>query len=147
MEGDFSVVKRIIGIPGDTVAMRQGKLIRNGREQSEPYAIHSDFNRSAEPAERTRMRAWQLRYFAGSGPADYSPDLQDWGPLVVPPDSFFVMGDNRDNSLDSRFWGFLPRGNIRGKPLIVYYSYEPETWRPLPFLAAVRWSRIGARPH
>jgi signal peptidase I len=83
---------------------------------------------------------------AGRDPATYDPDLQDWGPIVVPADSFFMMGDNRDNSYDGRYWGFLPRSNVRGTPLIVYFSYDPESWRPLPFLTAVRWKRIFTRP-
>jgi signal peptidase I len=56
------------------------------------------------------------------------------------------MGDNRDNSYDSRYWGFVPRNVIRGRPLFVYYSFDNESWRALPFLTAIRWSRIGYQP-
>ena len=62
------------------------------------------------------MRQWQVKYLVGRDTASYNPDLQDWGPIVVPPDSFFMMGDSRDNSHDSRMWGFLPRKNVRGPP-------------------------------
>ncbi len=68
--------------------------------------------------------------------------MQDWGPLVVLPDSFFMMGDSRDNSEDSRYFGPVPRGNISGTPLFIYYSYDPSSWKALPFITAIRWSRL-----
>lgn len=58
----------------------------------------------------------------------------------------FVMGDNRDSSYDGRFWGFLPRRNLRGSPLIIYYSFDPASWRPLPLLTATRWNRLFTVP-
>jgi signal peptidase I len=109
--------------------------------------MHTDSTKSEDLVYRSKMRQWQSRYLVGRNPADYSPDLQDWGPIVVPPDSLFMMGDNRDNSYDGRYWGFLPRKNVRGTPLIVYYSYDPDSWRPLPFLTAIRWKRIFTHPH
>lgn len=145
VEGNFAVVKRLVGLPGDTLAMAQGMLFRNGRRLDEPYVIHTDSSRSESPPERARMRAWQLPHLASPPITHYAPDLHDWGPIVVPPESLFVMGDNRDNSRDSRYWGFLPRAHLRGKPLIVYYSYDP-TWRPLPFLTGIRWRRLLTRP-
>jgi signal peptidase I len=146
VEGDFAVVKRLIGVPGDTVAMSHGVLFRNGQRLDEPYARNTDSGSSASPAERARMRALQLPHLASPPGSPYSPDVHDWGPLVVPGESLFVMGDNRDNSLDSRYWGFVPRANLKGKPLIVYYSYEPDTWLPLPFLTAIRWRRLFTQP-
>jgi signal peptidase I len=88
------------------------------------------------------MRRWQLPHLAGGDTASYHPDVQDWGPIVVPRDSLFVMGDNRENSLDSRYWGYLPRENLRGSPMFIYYSYDKSSYRALPFLTAVRWGRI-----
>jgi len=145
VEEDIKVVKRLIGVPGDTLAMEHGRLIRNGKFVSEPYVLHQDPLPSADPFMRQRMRQWQLPYLVGN-PDTYRPDLQDWGPIVVPSDSYFVMGDNRDNSHDSRMWGFLPRINVRGHPLLVYFSYDQTSWRPLPFLTDVRWKRIFSTP-
>ena len=146
VEGDFAVVKRLVGLSGDTMAMAHGMLFRNGDRLDEPYTIRTDSSRSEAAAERARMRAWQMPHLASPPITDYSPDLHDWGPIVVPPESLFVMGDNRDNSVDSRYWGFLPRANLRGKPLIVYYSYNPDSWHPLPFLTAIRWRRLFTLP-
>jgi signal peptidase I len=92
------------------------------------------------------MREWQLPHLVKRDPASYKPDLQDWGPIVVPADSFFMMGDNRDSSYDGRYWGFLPRKNVRGRPLLVYYSYDASSWRALPALTAIRWNRIFTTP-
>ena len=146
VEGDFTVVKRVVGLPGDTVAMAHGHLLRNGRPVAEPYVAHTDSLRSEAPDARARMRAWQLPHLAGAAGASYAPDVQDWGPLVVPPDSLFVMGDNRDDSYDSRYWGFLPRANLSGKPILIYYSFAPESWHALPFLTAPRLGRLFRRP-
>ncbi len=136
------LVKRLIGAPGDTLAMRDGDVYRNGRALAEPYAVHADPTRSESPANRERMRAWQLPHLVEADPAGYAPDLHDWGPIVVPPDSLFVMGDNRDDSYDGRYWGFLPRGNVRGHPMFIYFSYDPASWRALPVFSAIRWRRI-----
>jgi signal peptidase I len=136
------IVKRLVGLPGDTLAMRASHLIRNGVVVEEPYAVHTDTTETAEPW-RDVMRGWQLPYLAADT-ADYHPDLQNWGPIVVPPDSLFVLGDNRENSLDSRFWGFLPRANLRGSPMFVYYSYDATSLDAMPWLRDVRWGRVGA---
>ncbi len=146
VEEDLKVVKRLIGAPGDTLSMEQGQLFRNGVKVNEPWVVHGDLTAGADPVQRARMRRWQSAHLAGGSRADYNPDLQDWGPIVVSADSFFVMGDNRDSSYDSRYWGFLPRLNIVGRPLMVYFSYEKESWRPLPFFTAIRWTRFFALP-
>jgi signal peptidase I len=145
-EEGLKVVKRLIGMPGDTLYMESGQLYRNGQPVTEPYAVHSDPSRSEDPIQRAKMREWQLPHLVQRDSAKYQPDLQDWGPIVVPPDSFFMMGDNRDSSYDGRYWGFLPRENVRGRPLVVYFSYDPNSWRSIPFLTAVRWGRIFSSP-
>ena len=145
VEGDFDVVKRLVGVPGDTLAMRHGHLMRNGVPQIEPYVVHDDSTRGEQPAERERMRRWQVRHLVADT-TGYQPDVQDWGPLLVPRDAFFMMGDNRDNSLDSRYWGLVPRANIRGKPMFIYYSYDGASWRSLPALTAIRWTHLFSQP-
>ena len=145
-EEGLKVVKRLIGMPGDTLWMENGELWRNGEKVNEPYAIHTDPTRSEDPAQRVKMREWQLPHLVKRDATTYKPDLQDWGPIVVPADSFFMMGDNRDSSYDGRYWGFLPRENVRGRPLLVYYSYDSSSWRSLPFITAIRWSRIFTTP-
>jgi signal peptidase I len=145
-EEGLKVVKRLIGMPGDTLSMENGELFRNGERVNEPYAVHSDPTRSEDPIQRAKMREWQLPHLVHRDPNSYQPDLQEWGPIVVPPDSFFMMGDNRDSSYDGRYWGFLPRGNVRGRPLVVYFSYDPSSWRAIPFLTAVRWGRLFSSP-
>lgn len=146
IEEDMKIVKRLIGIPGDTIAMRGGVVYRNGAALHEPYAINSDPLVGADVIARVRMRDWQVKHFAGPVPPQYNPDLHDWGPVVVPRDSLFVMGDNRDDSYDGRYWGFLPRINVRGRPLLVYFSYDAESYRRLAFLTKVRWHRLFAVP-
>ena len=142
----LKVVKRLIGMPGDTLSMENGELFRNGERINEPYAVRSDPTRSEDPIQRAKMREWQLPHLVNRDEGSYQPDLQEWGPIVVPPDSFFMMGDNRDSSYDGRYWGFLPRTNVRGRPLVVYFSYDPSSWRALPFVTAVRWGRLFSSP-
>jgi signal peptidase I len=138
------VVKRLIGMPGDTLEMKHAVLYRNGEAQPEPYIQHIDS--LSDPIE-PEMKAWQVGYLLPSVDRDdYHPSRDNWGPLVVPAGQYFVMGDNRDNSYDSRYWGFVDRRVIRGRPLFVYYSFDHSSWRALPFLTAIRWGRIGTAP-
>lgn len=139
----INVVKRIVGMPGDTLRMEGNTMYVNGRVLDEPHAIKTD---PLSDPEDPRMRAWQLRYLVNRNPRSYRPTLKNWGPVVVPPDSFFVMGDNRDNSLDSRYWGFLGRDRIDGRPLFIYYSYDKHGMLPLPFFTAIRWTRLLSTP-
>src|SRR5512144_1373418 len=92
-EEGLKVVKRLIGMPGDTLSMENGELFRNGKRVNEPYAVHSDPTRSEDPIQRAKMREWQLPHLVNRDTVSYQPDLQEWGPIVVPPDSFFMMGD------------------------------------------------------
>ena len=138
-----TLVKRIVGMPGDTLYMRSAKLFVNGIAQSEPYAEES------EPGadEVSPLFDWQKNYSLAAsrfGPAPEQPTHDNWGPLVVPPAHYFMMGDNRYNSKDSRYWGLVPRTNIRGRPMFVYYSWNAvDSDRPLPALTDIRWGRIG----
>jgi signal peptidase I len=136
-------VKRLVGVPGDTLMMREGELYVNSVHQSEPFVSHSepDMDPTAVDFE------WQKKYLvktaeAASGPP---PSRNNWGPLVVPKDEYFVLGDNRDNSLDSRYWQFVPDSLIRGRPMFVYYSYDPDSLDRMSWLTRIRWTRIGER--
>ena len=147
VEEDIKVVKRLIGMPGDTLSMQDGDLYRNGTRVDEPYALRTDPTKSEEPLQRAKMRRWQVNHLVGRDPATYQPDLHDWGPIVVPRDSFFMMGDNRDSSYDGRYWGFLPRLNVRGRPLVVYFSFDKNSYKPLPYFSAIRWGRLFSTPN
>ena len=134
-------VKRLVGLPGDTVAMQAGVLVRNGRPQRERYAVHRPDDRDGMVAEF----AWQRAYVApGVDGRHYRPSRDTWGPLVVPPHQYFVLGDNRDNSLDSRYWGFVPDTLVRGSPMFVYFSLAPDSLRERAWTDRVRWARLGA---
>jgi len=145
IEPKVDVVKRLIGVPGDTLAMRGDSLFRNSRYVPEPYAQHRDPLSAIPSHVLGTVLAWQRPHLVDPDSA-YIPSLRTWGPLVLPPGSYFVMGDNRDESVDSRFWGFLPRANIKGPVLFIYFSYDPSSWRPLPFLTAIRWNRLLRHP-
>jgi signal peptidase I len=134
-------VKRVVGTAGDTVEMRRGALLVNGRRQVEQYASHND--PSGDPAVDDFR--WQRMHLAASPRYGYRPSRNTWGPLVVPPAHIFVLGDNRDNSLDSRYWGFVPDSMIRGRPLFVYFSYAPDTTARSAILERIRWARLGER--
>jgi len=116
-------VKRLVGLAGDTLAMQNGVLQRNGVTVREPYLL----------AARSTA--------AGTQSARSTRDT--WGPVVVPSRHFFVLGDNRINSLDSRFWGFVPDSLLRGAPWFVYYSFSPDSTQPAPWLTRIRWQRLG----
>jgi signal peptidase I len=141
---DKHFVKRLVGLPGDTLEMRAGVLWRNGLEQIEPFAQRSLPLR--EPSSDDFR--WQRDYLsADAGARGYNPTRNDWGPLVVPAVHYFVLGDNRDNSLDSRYWGFVPDSLMRGSPIFVYYSYEPDSAKSFDWLTRVRWQRLGDLIH
>ncbi|HWF86002.1 MAG TPA: signal peptidase I [Vicinamibacterales bacterium] len=107
-EPDRDFIKRVIGLPGETVEVREKKVYINGQALDEPYAHY--LQPVAVPSELHEVT---------------SVDVRDhYGPVTVPPDQYFMMGDNRDNSADSRYWGVLRRDYIKGKALIIYWSYE-----------------------
>jgi signal peptidase I len=156
-EQGLFVVKRIMGVPGDHIHLRDGTVYRNGEKLFEPYAQHkvADYNPyrdnfpAVPPSEMygVRNEKWQQEL----------PSHLEGGDIVVPPDSYFAMGDNRDVSYDSRYWGFIPRKNVIGRPMFIYWSfvtpdhqYEMRGWDDrLGFLAHIiihffdetRWSR------
>ena len=122
-EAGLYVVKRIMGIPGDRIHLRDGVVYRNGERLDEPYVIH-----------KTDGYNPYRDNFPAVSPADYNGVTPEWqlvlkehiqgDDLVVPPDTYFGMGDNRDVSLDSRYWGFIPKENVIGRPMFVYWSFE-----------------------
>jgi len=140
-----TLVKRLVAVAGDTIYMRDALFHVNGLAQRQGYAAASNPRGEGDtPDERF---AWQNKFAAkGSrfGSPPEHPTLDNWGPMVVPRGHLFMLGDNRYNSKDARFWGFVPRLNVRGRPLFVYYSWNAdESDRPLPFLTDIRWKRIG----
>lgn len=139
----LQVVSRIVGLPGDTLAMQSGRLLRNGAPVEEAYTLAAAPGRHEKPEVRAAMAGWQAAHRIGD--AEDLPDLNEWGPIVVPTDAVFTLGDNRDASYDGRYWGFLPIANIIGHPATVYYSYDPDAPAALPALSAPRWDRVGIR--
>jgi signal peptidase I len=124
-EPGLYVVKRIMGIPGDRIHLRNGVVYRNGEKLNEPYVIHTEADNPApyrdnfpalppSEANSTVFEQWQLTM----------KDYIQGDDLVVPPDHYFAMGDNRDVSYDSRYWGFIPRENVIGRPMFIYWSFE-----------------------
>lgn len=133
-------VKRVVGEPGDVLEMRAKELYLNHVQLDEPYVRHVDPKRD----EFHPDMAWQADFLTGSrDPAAYRPTRDNWGPIQVPEGSYFVLGDNRDNSEDSRYWGFVDKGSVRGRPWFVYYSFDPSTDERAAWVNEVRWSRIG----
>ena len=144
------MVKRIIGIPGDRIHVKDAVVYRNGAPLDEPYVNHCARDNSCDsptpeyypyrdnfpavpPSEGTVTPEWHLTM--GS-------HIQN-GDLVVPPDSYFGMGDNRDVSYDSRFWGFIPRENIIGRPLFIYWSFNTPPRQYLKTGVADRIAFVG----
>jgi signal peptidase I len=119
---DMHLVKRVVGVPGDRIRLEHGVLIRNGVPLRESYVIHDGTYvpyRDEFPAVVPTEMDGLTPYWS----ADLRSHVQN-GELVVPPGNYFAMGDNRDNSFDSRYWGFIPEENIIGRPLLIYWSFE-----------------------
>jgi signal peptidase I len=112
-------IKRVVGVAGDVIEVRNKKLFVNHKLVKNPHAIHTD---------------------PYTIPAVYNK-RDNYGPVTVPPHSLFVMGDNRDNSRDSRFWGFVDLSAVKGKAFLIYWSWNKDNSDSL--LDYVRWSRIG----
>src|SRR5216117_2639232 len=146
-DGNIPFVKRVIGMPGDTVEVRNKSVFVNGSQLDEPYKIHVDstvYGTDPWTPEELKIR-------------------DNYGPVTVPANSYLVMGDNRDNSNDSCYWGFVTWDEIIGKPLFVYWSYESDPYVPgdkslhewlngylaiaIHFFDKTRWFRIGTIVH
>jgi signal peptidase I len=139
---ELNYVKRVIGLPGDTVEMRGGEVRVNGDPLAERYVQRVDPGHDVYDPEFN----WQRDYLLGGASVarNYHPTRDTWGPLVVPAGRYFVLGDNRDNSADSRYWGFVGAAAIKGRPLVVYFSYDREAHDALPWLTDIRWHRLGS---
>jgi signal peptidase I len=138
----IDLVKRLVGMPGDTLRMKQGRLYVNSRAADETYVRHTD---PAGDGNHPWME-WQINFLTDSAAVmPYHPTRDNWGPMVVPQGRFFVLGDNRDESLDSRYWGFIERHQIKGRAVALYFSYNGREPGSVPVLGRVRWNRIGDR--
>jgi len=121
-ESGLYVVKRVRGVPGDHLHLQDGKLYVNGQLQPEPFV------------KRDGTKNPYRDFFPAVAPTDYDQLTPEWraalnthlqgGDLVVPEGNYFAMGDNRDISYDSRYWGFIPQQNIIGTPLFIYWSFD-----------------------
>lgn len=144
-EPGLYVVKRIMGIPGDRIHLRDGVVYRNGEKLNEPYVIHQTGEISYNPYRDN---------FPAVPPSEFNNVTPDWElalpqhiqgeDVVVPPDSYFGMGDNRDVSLDSRYWGFIPQENVIGRPMFIYWSFETP---PGQYLEREVGQRVGFLAH
>ena len=123
-ERDF--IKRTIGLPGETIELRNKKVFINGTMLDEPYVQYL-----WTPSDEEGTFDFDVR--------------MTYGPVTVPEGQYFMMGDNRDNSQDSRYWGFLPREYIKGKALFVYFSFGDEAGSNI--LSSVRWNRLLHQIH
>jgi signal peptidase I len=124
-------IKRCIGTPGDTIQIKDKQVYVNGQMfKNPPKSKFVDYRVAPAGSQQRDIMP------TGAGNRD------NYGPVVIPPSKYFMMGDNRDNSADSRYWGFLPRDNIVGKALIIYFSWD----KYIPFYRfyeSVRWTRIA----
>ncbi|NNK63239.1 MAG: signal peptidase I [Gemmatimonadetes bacterium] len=135
---EFRLVKRLVGMPGERLEMRDKVLYVDGEPLDEPYVRHGP-----EPDEGNPMMGWQSSHLAPEvDRATYRPTRDNWGPLVIPEDHYFMLGDNREMSLDSRYWGLLEGWRVEGKVSLIYFSYNRESYRPFAFIREIRWDRI-----
>jgi signal peptidase I len=125
-ERDF--IKRVIGLPGEQVEVRHKRVYVNGHLLDEPYAHYLE----APPPVPRELEPGGSQGLSGD-------PRENYGPVTVPPKHYFVMGDNRDNSQDSRYWGFLPREYVKGRALVIYWSYEAESGN---IVTGTRWGRL-----
>lgn len=157
----LTLVKRVVGVPGDRIHLRDGIVYLNGVAQNEPYAAKTTYANYNSYVDDFPLIAPSSQPGVTAEWSEQLPSFVHDGDLVVPPGKYFAMGDNRDNSLDSRYWGFVPKENIIGRPLFVYWSIvmpESETDdaslseratstlnEGLHFFRDTRWSRTFHR--
>jgi len=138
-EETLMLIKRLMGMPGDTLEMRSRVLYRDGERLDEPYVVHSNVEDEPHP-----WMEWQRDYLTSDvDPSTYAPTRDNWGPIVIPDGHYFMLGDNREQSLDSRYWGLLERWRLEGRAVFTYFSYNRESFRPFPWIREIQWSRIG----
>jgi len=151
------LVKRIIGVPGDRIHLRDGVVFRNGQQLNEPYVQHKLGNVNPYVDNFPALPPSMMFGVKNDKWREELPSHIEGGDLVVPPNSYFAMGDNRDESYDSRYWGLIPQANVIGRPMFIYWSfdtprnqYELRGWgERLGFIAHIvihffdetRWSR------
>jgi signal peptidase I len=133
-------IKRVVAGPGDRVRIRDKRLYRNGEAVEEPYVIHSS---PTLDAFRDNFPAPSAIQLASAAEDMLKYHVRD-GDVLLPDGKYFVLGDNRDDSLDSRYWGFVTAKDIVGSPLLVYSSYDPAS-RPAigNTVRNIRWNRVG----
>jgi signal peptidase I len=137
-EETLKLIKRLVGMPGDTLEMRSRALYRNGVAVDEPYVVHGPGADESHP-----WMEWQKDYLlAGVDARTYVPTRDTWGPIVVPEDRYFMLGDNREQSLDSRYWGLLEGWRLEGRAVFTYFSYNKGSYRPFPWIREIRWGRL-----
>jgi signal peptidase I len=117
---DRDFIKRVIGLPGDRLELHRKKVYINGSPIDEPYVEFLE-----PPSVDGPPRTDDLR--------------EEYGPVTVPPHQYFMMGDNRDNSEDSRYWGFMPESYVKGQALFIYFSFDDQASN---LLGGIRWSRL-----
>jgi signal peptidase I len=161
-EQGLYLVKRIIAVPGDHIRLHNGMVILNGVPQNEPYVTvrHGDHQPYRDEFPSALMDG--IGQMVPGWYSTLTQSLQN-GDLVVPPGHYFAMGDSRDNSFDSRYWGFVPQSNVIGRPLFVFWSFDvpEETAEPKPmgvrirsflnttihFFTLTRWNRVFRLVH
>ena len=132
-----NIVKRLLAEPGDTIEMRGGTVFLNGAALREPYVQHVD--PTGDDVIDGEL-LWQREYLVpGVDRSRYFPSRENWGPIIVPAKSYFMLGDNRDKSYDSRYWGFVKHEEIIGRAEVLYFSWIKGV--------GPRWGRIGDRVH
>ncbi len=133
------LVKRLLGLPGDTLEMRAGVLWLNGRALDEPYV-----RSGTVPDDASSEFSWQRDHLVETvDRSTYRPTRETWGPIVVPADHYFMLGDNRDESYDSRYWGPLATWRVEARVAFLYFSYNRDSSRPFAALREIRWNRLG----